>query len=129
VEVFDYRDKDQFVAVLWQALKTGNPDVPNPPDSEITRDAKGFPSFKNPLELKYAEVASWDDLERSSIYASVCAYPSGYTVEVFGRAASGTWGEDIVLSTRIPIEEGLGDVVDALLEHLQTRIDLGLSTK
>jgi len=127
VSVFDYRDRDEFANALWQAIETGNPDIPNPPDEEITRDAKGFPCFKNPLELKYAQVETWEEFEQSSIYASICSYPSGYVVEAFGRAANGTWGEDLVLSTRVPIEAGVGAVVATLLEHLLARTDLPVS--
>jgi hypothetical protein len=124
VEVFDYRDRAAFVAALWEVIQTGNPDVANPPEDEIARDAKGFPAFKNPLELKYAQVNNWEELEQMSIYASVCAYPSGYIVEAFGRAPDGAWGEDLALNARIPIEDGLGGVVDALMQHLETRTDL-----
>jgi hypothetical protein len=127
VEIFDYRDRDEFVAALWQAIQRGNPDVPNPPDEDIFKDASGFPSFKNPLELKYAQVDSWEEFERSSIYASVSAYQSGYVVEAFGRAPNGTWGEDILLNARVPLDDGLHGVVDALLAHLQTRADLPAS--
>src|ERR1700733_12296015 len=124
VKVFDYRDRDEFVAALWQAIQTGNPDVPNPPEEEITRDANGFPSFKNPLELKYAQLDTWAEFERSSIYASVCAYQSGYVVKAFGRAANGTWGQDILFDARVPLDDGLRGVVDVLLAHLQARSDL-----
>ena len=127
VAFFDYRDKDEFIKALWDAIQNGNPDIPNPPDEEVTRDAKGFLGFKNPIELKYAKVGNWDELERSSIYASVCVYPSGYVIEVFGRAPEGTWGEDIALSTRVLIEAGVDAVVDVLLNHLDTRTDLPIS--
>ncbi|MBS2009178.1 MAG: hypothetical protein JST01_19145 [Cyanobacteria bacterium SZAS TMP-1] len=127
VAFFDYRDKDAFVEALWEAIQNGNPDVPNPPDEDVVRDASGFLGFKRPVELKYAGVESWEDLERSSIYGSVCVYPSGYVVEVFGRAADGTWGEDRLLSVRIPIDAGVDGVVDTILAHLETRTDLPVS--
>jgi len=127
VAFFDYRDKDAFIEALWDAIQTGNPDIPNPPDEEVIRDANGFLGFKNPVELKYAKVDNWEELERSSIYASVCVYPSGYVVEVFGRAPEGTWGEDRLLSTRIPLDAGVDAVVDAILAHLETRTDLPIS--
>jgi hypothetical protein len=124
VAVFDYRDKEAFREALWDAISEGNPNVENPLDSEVIRDANGFPRFKNPIELKYSGLTSWEELERKSIYASVCSYPSGYIVECFGRAADGSWGEDIVLSARIAIEEGIDAVLDTLLTHLDTRADL-----
>ncbi len=123
VEVFDYRDKDAFLAALWEVVRTGNPSVPDPAPDEITKDENGFPVFKNPTELKYAGVGSWEEFERASIYASVCSYPSGYVVDVFGRAADGTWAEDIAFNTRVPIDDGIGGVVDVLLEHIKGRND------
>ncbi len=124
VEVFDYKEKDAFLSALWQAVERGNPSVPNPPDNEIIKDSQGFPGFKNPTELKYAGVANWEEFERKSIYASIATYPSGYVVDVFGRATDGTWSDDIVLNQRVEVELGLAGVVDVILEHLQTRTDL-----
>jgi len=123
VTVFDYKDREEFVQALWSTLERGNPDIDEPAESEIVRDANGFFGFRNPVELKYAGVKSWDDLEHVSIYASVCAYPSGYIVEVFGRSPGGDWSDEIVLKAQVPVDEGLGAVVDMLTEHMASRTD------
>jgi hypothetical protein len=127
VSEFDYRDREAFREALWEAIITGNPSVANPPDSEIIKDSHGFPRFKNPLELKYAGVDSWEELERASVYASVCSYPSGYIVEAFGRAADGTWSDERVLSERVAIDDGIDAVIDVLIAHIDSRSDLPVS--
>lgn len=124
VTVFDYRNRSEFIAAIEKAIAAGNPTVPNPSEDELERDAGGFPAFKNPVGLKYAEVSTWDELERKSIYASLRCYPSTYLVEVSGRDKNGKWSDDLALELRLPANVGVPVVVDAILDHLKTRRDL-----
>lgn len=124
VTVFDYRNRAEFIAALENAIAAGNPIVPNPAEEELQPSADGFSEFKNPPGLKYSGLATWDELERKSILASIRCYPSGYLVEVFGRAKDGKWSEDTALELRLPANVGLSVVVDAILDHLKIRRDL-----
>lgn len=124
VQVFDYRDKGEFLAALKEAIDRGFPDVMDPPEEELIQHEDGMPGFKNPIELKYADADSWDDLERKSIFLSIRCYPSQYLIESWGRAADRKWSDDKTLELRLPSDVGLEVVIDAILDHLRIRKDL-----
>lgn len=124
VQVFDYHDKAQFLAALKDAISRGFPDVKEPPDEELIQHEDGMPGFKNPLELKYVNADSWDELERKSIFLSIRCYPSQYLIESWGRAADQKWSEDKTMELRLPASVGLEVVIDAILDHLRIRKDL-----
>ncbi len=124
VAVFDYRNRSEFIAALEKAIAIGNPAAPNPASAELEPDADGFPAFKKPAGLKYSGLSTWDELERKSILATVRYYPSGFLLEIFGRAKNGKWSEEAALELRLTLESGLNGVVEAILEHLKTRKDL-----
>lgn len=123
VSVFDYRNRSEFIAALEKTIERGNPQIAEPPESEIVRNSKGIPASKNPVELQYAKFDKWDDLERNSIYATIDSYPSGFLVQVFGRAKNGKWSDVTPLEVRL-LDVGVPVVVDVILEHLKTRHDL-----
>lgn len=124
VQVFDYRNKAQFCSALESSIKRGLPTVSDPPESELVEFGNGVPGFKNPVELKYAEVLTWDELERKSIFVSVDCYPSQFLIESWGREPDGKWSDGKLLELRLPPEAGLSGVIDAILAHLRTRTDL-----
>ena len=88
VEVFDYHKRVAFLDACKRAIARGIPEVPMPAENEMYWDEQG-PCMKNPLQLTYADVASWDDLEKKSIYASIECYDRGFLIEVWGRAKNG----------------------------------------
>lgn len=124
VQVFDYRDRQALVAAIEHSVSVGVPLVADPSPDELNQFDDGMPGFKNPPILKYAGVASWEELERRSICFFVQCYPSGYLVDCWGRAKDGKWSEEQSLELRLPSTVGLNGVVDAILDHLKTRKDL-----
>lgn len=124
VRVFDYRSKAQFLSALESTIERGLPTVSDPPENELIESGNGVPGFKNPVELKYADALSWDQLERKSIFVSVDCYPSQFLIESWGREPDGAWSDQKLLELRLPPDAGLNGVIDAILEHLTTRTDL-----
>lgn len=123
VEVFDYRNRADFVAASKRAISRGIPEVTMPSENEMYWDEQG-PALKNPLELKYANVSTWDELEQRSIHASIECYDRGFLVESWGRDKNGKWSDEKALELRLEPEVGIDGAIDALLEHLKTRRDL-----
>ncbi|MBX9770094.1 MAG: hypothetical protein K2X29_01915 [Candidatus Obscuribacterales bacterium] len=64
IEVFDYRNRDEFLAVVKNAAARGIPQIEMPPEDQLYWESNGMPGLKNPPELKYAQVKTWDELER-----------------------------------------------------------------
>lgn len=124
VQVFDYHDKGEFIAALQTSIGRGFPNVSDPPDGDLVYFEDGMPGFKNPIELKYAQAASWEDLERKSISISLRCYPSQYLIESWDHAKDGKWSDEKLLELRLPSSVGLEVVVNAILDHLKTRRDL-----
>lgn len=124
VQVFDYQDKTQFLAALKNAVERGLPTIPDPPEEDLIDFGDGVPGFKEPVELKYAGVDSWDELERRSIFVSLDCYPSQYLIESWGHASDGKWSDEKLLELRLPSDVGLEVVVNAILDHLKNRRDL-----
>lgn len=124
VQVFDFQDKDQFLAAIKNAIERGYPSVSEPPPEDLVTFEDGMPGFKNPVELKYADARSWDDLEKKSVFVSLDCYPSQYLLESWGKASDGRWSNDKLLELRLPSTVELSVVVDAILDHLKTRRDL-----
>jgi len=124
VQVFDFQDKVQFLDALKAAIERGFPSVPDPPEEELMHFDDGMPGFKNPIELKYAGVKSWDELEQKSIFVSLDCYPSQYLIKSWGRGSDGKWSDEKALELRLPSSVGLEVVVDAILDHLRNRRDL-----
>ncbi len=124
VQVFDYHDKNAFLGAMEKAIERGYPTAPEPTPEELEAFDDGMPGFKNPVELKYASVQSWDDLERKSIFVSVECYPSQYLIESWGHGSDGKWSDDKMLELRLPTPIGLEVVVNAILDHLNNRRDL-----
>jgi hypothetical protein len=124
VQVFDYHDKNDFLAAMKIAVERGYPSVPDPPDKELIFHADGVPGFKNPPVLKYASVESWDDLERTSIFVSIECFPSQYLIQSWGHGADRKWSDEKLLELRLPADVQLDVVVNAILDHLKNRRDL-----
>lgn len=124
VQVFDYHNKNEFLDVLKNAIERGFPNVPDPPKAELIQHEDGIPEFKNPVELKYAQAESWDDLERKSIFISIRCYPSQYLIESWGHGADGKWSDEKLLELRLPSSVELEVVIDSILDHLKNRRDL-----
>ena len=123
VEVFDYRNRDEFLSAVNRAAARGIPSVDMPPEEELFWDTNGMPGRKNPVELKYAQVKTWDELERCSVYYTVDCYERGFVVLSCGRNRDGRWNDDTALELRMPAEVGIDGVVDAIIENLSTRRD------
>jgi hypothetical protein len=124
IEIFDYRNRDEFLAAAKRAAARGIPQVDMPPDDELFWHEDGMPGRKTPIELKYAQVKNWDELERKSVYFTVDCYDRGYVVISCGRNKNGLWNDDVALELRMPATVGMEGVVDAILDHLKTRKDL-----
>jgi hypothetical protein len=124
IQVFDYQDKSEFIAALENSIERGFPNVSDPPEEDVVYFEDGMPGFKKSPELKYAQAASWEDLERKSISVSLRCYPSQYLIESWGREKDGTWSDEKLLELRLPSTVGLEVVVNAILDHLRTRRDL-----
>jgi hypothetical protein len=124
VQIFDFHNRNQFLAAMKNAIDRGFPTVPDPPEEELIQHEDGMPGFKNSIEIKYAAVRTWDELERKSIFVSVECYPSQYLIESWGRASDGKWSDDKLLELRLPSSVGLEVVVNAILDHLKIRKDL-----
>lgn len=127
VEVFDYRNRSEFIAACKRAIVRGIPEVPMPAETEMFW-IEGRPELKHPIELKFAGTDNWDDLERKSVFVSVECYDKGFLIESSGRTPKGIWSEQDVLELRLNPEVGIEGVVDAILDHLETRKDLPGST-
>lgn len=123
VDLFDFRNRDEFLAVVREAAARGIPMVEMPPEDELYWESNGMPGLKNPVELKYAQVKSWDELERRSVYYTVDCYPRGFVVISCGRNKDGLWNDETALELRMPSDVGLEGVVDAIIENLNTRKD------
>lgn len=124
VQVFDYTDRNALKAAIEQAISKGIPQVPDLPPNETITDEEGISGLRNPIELKYAGVHTWDELERKSIFFCIECYPSGYLVDCWDRARNGKWSENQSLDLRLPTSVGIDGLVDAILNHLETRRDL-----
>lgn len=124
VQIFDYQDKSQFLAALKTSIDRGIPQVPDPPEEELIDFGDGIPGFKNPVELKYAGIDTWDELEKKSIFVSLDCYPSQYLIESWGHGPDGKWSDEKLLELRLPSNVGLEVVIDAILDHLRNRRDL-----
>lgn len=124
VQVFDYHNKNEFLAAIKKSIDRGYPNVADPPEDELIQNEDGMPGFKNPIELKYVNADTWDDLERKSIFISLDCYPSQYLIESWGRTTDGKWSDDKTLELRLPASVGLELVVDSILDHLRIRRDL-----
>jgi len=123
VEVFDYRNREEFLSVVKKAAARGIPTVEMPPEEELYWEDNGMPGLKNPIELKYAQVKTWDELERRSVFYSVDCYPRGFVVISCGRSKDGLWNDETELELRMPADVGLEGVVDAIIENLNSRKD------
>ncbi|MCC7527834.1 MAG: hypothetical protein IT342_04890 [Candidatus Melainabacteria bacterium] len=123
VEVFDYRNRTEFIAACERAIARGMPEISMPSDDQMSWDEHG-PTMKESVTLKYAKLATWDDLERSSIYVSVECYDRGFLIESWGRAKDGKWSDEESLELRLDPAVGVEGVVDTILEHLKSRKDL-----
>lgn len=123
VEVFDYHNPVDFIAACKRAISRGMPEVPMPSEDQMYWDEQG-PAMKEPITLKYANVSTWDELERKSIYVTIECYHRGFLVESWGRAKSGKWSDEKVLQLRLEPNVGIEGAVEAVLEHLNTRRDL-----
>lgn len=123
VDVFDWRHRSEFLVAAKRAVARGIQSVPMPPDDDLYWDENGMPGLKNPIELKYAEVETWEEFERKSIFYSVECYERGFVVISCGRKKNGLWSDDVALELRMPTEIGIEGVVDAILENLKERKD------
>lgn len=112
---FDFNDRTAFAESLEEAIKHGNPPIEAPP----RLDTPG-------VMQKLLESKTWEDVERSSILFSLWCWRDAYQLRVFGRKNDGTWqtNEDPILDKEIPVELGVGQIVDAVLKHLNSRFDL-----
>ena len=124
VQVFDYHDKNAFLAAMKNAIERGYPIVQDPPEEELIHHDDGMPGFKHPPVMKYAAIDSWDDLERKSIFVSVECFPSQYLIESWGHGADGKWSDEKLLELRLPTPIGVEVVVNSILDHLNNRRDL-----
>lgn len=122
VEVFDYRSRDKFIAACKSAVSRGIPEVEMP--SDVTYDEKGI-LLREPIELKYSNCKSVEELESKSVLIAIECYDQGFLVESWGRSKDGKWSDEKVLELRLSPEVEIAGVVDAILEHLKTRKDLG----
>ena len=127
VEVFDYRNRTEFIAACKRMIGRGMPEISNLSESEIVRDSSG-PVAKNPIELKYASLASWDELERKSIYVTVTCFSSGFHLQSWNHGTDGKWSDQQAIDIFLDTSVGVEGLVDTILEHLQTRTDLLLMT-
>lgn len=123
VEVFDYRNRADFIASCKHAISRGISHIEMPDEDQMYWDEQG-PAMKNPVVLKYANLSNWDEQERKSIYVKIECYPSGFAIEVCGRAKNGKWSPDDELDIVLKSDVGIEGAVDAILEHLRTRTDL-----
>lgn len=123
VEVFDYRNRAEFISACKRAISRGIPKTQMPSDEQVLWDEQG-PAMKNPVPFKYANVSDWDTLEKETISVQVECYPSGFVVTCFGRAKNGKWSDEKVVDSILKPEIGIEGVVDVILEHLKTRTDL-----
>lgn len=124
IEVFDYRNREEFLAVVKKAAARGIPQVEMPSEDQLYWESNGMPGRKNPPELKYAQVKTWDELERRSVYYSVDCYERGFVVISCGRDPNGLWNDETALELRMQADVGLEGVVDAIIQDLKTRKDL-----
>jgi len=117
VQEIDYRNRADLVASIAKAVKVGNPQTDVPPAEDRKK--------QTPME-KLAKAKSWADLERKSIYFSIKVFPSQFTIKAWGRASDGTWSDEnqTALDVKIPAEQGIEAVADAIIEHLKSRKDL-----
>ena len=128
VEVVDCKDRNALKCALEKTISRGRMKIPDLPDDELIFDGDGATGLKNPIELKYAGVSNWDDLERKSINFFVECYPSGYLIECWDRAIDGKWADSHGLKARLPSSIELDGLIDEIYNHLKTRKDLpGLS--
>lgn len=124
VDVFDWRKRAEFLEAVKRAVTRGIQSVPMPSNEDLICDENGMPGLKEPIELKYAGVKTWEDFERKSIFYSVECYERGFVVISCGRQKNGLWNDDVALELRMPAEIGIERVVDAILEILMARKDL-----
>lgn len=124
VDVFDWRNRAEFLDAVKRAVARGIQSVPMPPDEDLNWDESGMPGLKEPIELRYAGVKTWEELERKSFFYSVECYERGFVVISCGRQKNGLWSDEVALELRMPAEIGVEGVVDAILENLKEREDL-----
>ena len=122
VEVFDYRNRVEFIAACKRSINRGIPIIEMPSGNDVINDEHGM-LLKNPIELKYSNFKSMDELERNSLFVAVECYDQGFLIQSWGRAKSGKWSDEKVLELRLTPDVGIEGAVDAILEHLETRQD------
>lgn len=117
IRQIDYRDRDDLIEAIRNAIRIGNPPG-EVPEYVLNRTA-------TPIEA-LIKAKSWADVERKSIYFSTEIFPSFYCIKCWGRACDGKWSDeqDTVLDVRIPAEKGPAEIANVILEHLKTRTDL-----
>ncbi|MDR3616020.1 MAG: hypothetical protein P4L53_20855 [Candidatus Obscuribacterales bacterium] len=121
IQQIDYRNRQELIDALANAIKVGNP-IGEAPSRESQRE-------RTSLE-KLVHAKSWADLERKSIYFSIALLSSAVEIKSWGRAPDGTWSDEKAtsLNVKIPQEAGAEGIADVILEHLSQRRDLpGLS--
>jgi hypothetical protein len=121
IRQIDYRNRQELVDAIANAIKIGNP-IGEAPSREKQKE-------RTSLE-KLVHAKSWADLERKSIFFSIEILSSDVQIVSWGRASDGTWTDEkeTSLDVRISKESGAEGVADVILEHLHQRTDLpGLS--
>ena len=123
IELFDFHNRNDFVAACKRAIERGIPQIPMPTEDEMYYDEQG-PAMKEPVILKYTKLSNWDELEHKSILISIKCYPSGFVLRSWGHSKNGKWSDDKTLDEVLDTKIGIEGVVDTILEHLKTRKDL-----
>lgn len=121
MQEFDYSSKDSLIRALERAELIGNPIKEITPDEERNLSSVS----------KRAKAKDWADLERKSVYISICRWQDLYEIKSWKRSSpSGKWLEDLALEVTVPAEKGISAVADLIIEHLKSRNDLpGLPIK
>ncbi len=91
VEVFDYRNREEFISACKRSINRGAPTIGMPSGNDVINDEHGM-LLKNPIEPKNSNFKSMDELEQNSVFVAVECYGQGFFDSVLGappRAVSG----------------------------------------
>ncbi len=109
VRDFDYKNKEELIAILEEALRVGNPPMEAPdeaPEGSLIMDAAGYKSSS--------------ELEKNTLPISIEKLTTCYEIRCPERLTNGRWDKNkYAFSCSVPLALGCAGVADAILEHLR----------
>lgn len=109
VRDFDYKNREELIAILEEAFRVGNPPMEAPaeaPEGSLVMSAAGYNSAS--------------ELEKNTLPISIEKLTTCYELRYPERLPNGRWDKrNFALSCSVPLDLGCPGVADAILEYLK----------